>query len=642
MNKLNLKRLMLMGLALCPMAHADISLPKLLSDGLVLQREMPSTLWGWASDGEPVTMYLNKKKVAATTARNGEWSLSIDGLTAGGPHTLTLKGNNSITLKDIYFGDVWVASGQSNMQTPMYRVEEMFADEIAAADYPLLRQFTVPRVMTFDGPAKDYEGGQWEKSTPELIRNHSATAFFFGRKIMQEENVPVGILSANFGGSPAECWMSEEALKPYKPQYERGKSLQDTAYLQSLQDADQADIDAWFHQLNSTDLGLQNSYEKAIDDSGWQQLSIPGLWQDQGLDAMAGIVWLRRTIELPAEAEAKPGFLRLGTIVDADTAYINGVEVGKTYYQYPPRRYPVKEGILKAGKNTITLRVQVENKRGEFVVEKPYYLKVGDHQVDLTGNWKYKIGTVMADAPKPRRFVPWNEPLGCYNAMLAPLFNMGIKGVIWYQGESNTGNAQEYEQLFPHLIRHWREQWNQGDFPFLFVQLANYMKAHPQPTESQWAETRFAQFKALKEPNTAMTVAIDVGEWNDLHPLDKKSVGERLALSAQALAYGKANLVYSGPLLKNISAKKNKLIVHFDHIGKGLVAKGKKLGGFAIAGEDGKYIWAHAKIKNNTVVVWHKDIKKPVHVRYAWADTPENANLYNKEGLPASPFEAGI
>lgn len=628
---------------------ADVQLPKLLSDHMVLQRDMETKLWGWAEDNEQINVFLNDDLVGNVVAKQGRWQLTIKAMPAGGPHKLVFKGKNTISLNDVYFGDVWVASGQSNMQMFMYRVEERFPKEVANANIPLLRQFTVPRVMDFNAPVEKLSGGEWQVTQSETIREHSAVAYFFGKKLINEEQVPIGILGANYGGTQAECWLSEEALKPYQMQYQKAKSYQNADYLQSLKDADNKAINSWLQAVSDSDVGSNNNspWYGNIDDSQWQSLSIPGLWQEQGIDALAGVVWFRRTIELPSELFTSPlgreGFLRLGTIVDADDTYINGIKVGATGYQYPPRRYPVAAGILKAGKNTIAIRVRVDNKRGEFVPEMPYYLKVGETQIDLTGAWKYRVGSVAKSAAPSRQFTPWNEPLGCYNAMMAPLFNLNIKGVIWYQGESNTGRADEYQSVFRDLITLWRSKWGQGDFPFLFVQLSSYMKSNVEPMESDWADLRFAQFNSLKVPNTAMAVTFDVGQWNELHPMDKKSVGERLALAAQALAYDK-DVVYSGPLFKQAKLHANKVHLSFEHIGSGLMAKGSdsELGGFAIKGKNGKFIWAKAKISGDDVVVWHPDVQQPEHVRYAWSHTPINANLYNKEGLPASPFEVEL
>jgi len=635
---------LLLSLVTSANVFAEVRLPKLLSDNLVLQRNTENKLWGWADKGESVSVFLNGKLQGNTVTEENDWSIQLASMPAGGPHTLEVKGRNSITLSNVMFGDVWVASGQSNMQTTMQRTAEMFPNAIAEANHPNLRQFTVPRTMGFKGPEKDFTNGQWQPTTPTTVGQHSAVAYYFGRKIMQKENVPIGILSSNFGGSPAECWLSEEALKKYPERLNKVSAFKDDAYLQALIAADKKASDAWHQQLNDNDLGLKANtpwFAANLDTASWPSLQLPNLFADQGLQPFVGTIWLRKTIELPANTANKAGTLRLGTLVDADTAYINGVEVGKTYYRYPPRIYSVKPNILREGQNTLTVRLQVNGYGAEWTVEKPYHLQVGDHTIDLTGDWQYQIGTTTEPAPE-QQYVPYSQPLGCYNAMLAPLFNMKIKGVIWYQGESNTGNPTEYEEMFPELIQLWRKKWNQGDFPFLFVQLANYGAKQVEPSEGGWAETRFAQMKALELTNTAMTVTTDVGEWNDLHPLDKKSVGERLALSAQALAYGKKNVVYSGPLFNSVEAKKNTLILRFNHVGGGLRSKGGELKGFAIAGDDGQYVWAETKIARDKIIVWHKDISKPKYVRYAWANSPESANLYNKEGLPASAFAAEL
>ncbi|SMF59194.1 sialate O-acetylesterase [Alteromonadaceae bacterium Bs31] len=625
-------------------AFAEISVPRLLSDGLILQRDSKVKLWGWASEGEAIKAELDGKQLGSTMAKHGKWEIYFQAPEAGGPHQISIQGGkNTLMLNDIYFGDIWLASGQSNMQTSMARVEEMFPEEISKANYPLIRQFTVPRELRFDKPAEDFSDGSWQQSTPEYLAQHSAVAYFFAKQIHLDKNIPIGILSANFGGSPAECWINEQVLKEYPTQYKTAKSYQDADYLQTLKDADKKDSDKWHAELNGNDLGLKENpawYHDDIDHSSWETIHLPAKFQEQNIDPMSGIVWLRKTIRIPEQEVGKPGLLRLGTIVDADKAYINGVEVGSTGYQYPPRRYKFKAGILRAGKNTISLRVQVNNKRGEFTAQKPYYLAVGDSKIDLTGRWHYKIGNIVAPPP-PLRYVPWSQPLGCFNAMLAPLTNMTIKGALWYQGESNTARPEEYSRLFPQLISHWRDIWQQGDFPFLFVQLPNFGSSSG--LESGWPEMRQVQLQTLKKTsNTAMVVTIDVGEWNDLHPLDKKSVGERLALAAEALAYDDKKLVYSGPVFKSISAKKNKLKIDFNFVGDGLIARGKKLGCFEVAEDRGEYFPANATIKNNQVVVWNKDISQPTKIRYAWRDSPDCANLYNKNGLPASPFAAEL
>jgi sialate O-acetylesterase len=353
-----------------------------------------------------------------------------------------------------------------------------------------------------------------------------------------------------------------------------------------------------------------------------------------------GVVWFRKEINVPASMTGKPVRLWLGRIVDADTAYVNGEIVGTVSYQYPPRIYDIPSNLLKAGRNIIVIRVINNSGRGGFVPDKPYELSTREQTIDLKGPWKYRLGAAME--PLPGQTLIQRQPLGLYNAMIAPLLNYRIKGIIWYQGESNTAKPQEYQELFSALIADWRAKWNQGDFPFLYVQLANFMEAEDNPSESDWAELREAQLKTLSVPNTAMAVTVDIGEWNDIHPLNKEDVAKRLALAGRRLAYGDEDVVYSGPIYRSKQIEGNRIVLAFTHTGGGLITRGgDELKQFAIAGADRKFVWAKARIEGDKVVVWNDDITSPVVVRYGWANNPEGANLYNKEGLPASPFGTG-
>lgn len=634
--------ILILALALPTLVAADVRLPRLISDGVVLQRDTPLVLWGWADAGESVEVKLDGKSLGSTEAGEAEWSLPVAAQPAGGPHTIEVIGNNRVTVKDIYFGDVWVASGQSNMELPMERVKEKYGDAIANANYPLIRHFRVPKEADFKQPRRDFTGGNWEPADPQTVLNFSAAAFFFARQIHEKYQVPIGIINNSYGGSAAESWMSEEALKAFPHHLETAVKYRYDDYLNKLKQADKKKNDAWYANINDNDAGLKEKpqwFAAEYDASSWKTIKLPAFWEDEGVDAKNGVVWFRKEITLPASAAGKPARLMLGRIVDADTAYVNGVQVGNITYQYPPRRYTVPENVLRAGENSIVVRVISNAGKGGFVKDKPYWLEVDGHKIDLTGEWRYRVG-MRSEPIQGDRFVSHKQPLGFYNAMLAPILDTKIKGVIWYQGETNTGRPEEYAELFPAMIRDWRKQFDQGNFPFIYAQLTNFQEAREQPGESQWAETRDAQLKALSEPNTAMAVLIDVGEWNDIHPLNKKAVGDRLALAARKLAYGEEKLVYSGPLFKSMKIKSNKAVLSFDHVGGGLVYKGDELLGFAVAGSDGKFVWAEARIKDDKVIVWNDEISEPVKVRYAWADNPDTANLYNKEGLPASPFQA--
>ena len=374
---------------------------------------------------------------------------------------------------------------------------------------------------------------------------------------------------------------------------------------------------------------------------GWHTMNIPGYWEDQGIKDLNGVVWYRKEIDVPASMIGAPARVFLGRIVDADVLYINGKQVGNTTYMYPQRRYNVPADLLKTGKNIFVIKVTNTNGKGGFVSDKPYYLFAGKDTIDLKGYWQYKVGEVYE--PRSGGFgdggiSAQNQPTALYNAMVAPLINYAIKGFLWYQGEANTGRAEEYAKLQPAMIADWRNLWKQPYAPFLYVQLPGFMDMNYRPSESQWAALRESQMKSLSVPNTGMAIAIDLGEWNDIHPDRKKEVGERLALAAEKIAYGE-NIIYSGPIYQSSTIDGNKITITFSNVGSGLISNdGEELSEFAIAGADKKFVWAKAKIEADKIIVWNDDVAIPMYVRYAWADNPVNPNLFNKEGLPVSPF----
>jgi sialate O-acetylesterase len=622
-------------------AFCKIRLPRLISNGMVLQRGDSAKISGWAAADENVTITINGKTYRDTTGKDGEWTVMLSELKAGGPYDMEINGSNRITLKDILIGDVWVCSGQSNMALTMARVEERYSDVIANSNNPSIRRFFVSKRYDFNTPQEDLESGFWESANPETVLHFTATGYFFAKALYEKYKVPIGLIHASVGGSPAEAWLSEDALKKFPAHLETAIKFRDSDYLNQIVDKDKAVSDAWYGLLQQKDKGMTDSqkswFDPTYDASDWATMDVPGYWADGPLGNVNGVVWFRKEIDVPASMTGKPARLLLGRVVDSDRTYVNGKFVGSVSYQYPPRKYDLPENLLKAGKNIIVVRVVNNTGRGGFLLDKPYQLSAAGRTIDLKGPWQYKLAATM-EPLSGKTFIEW-QPLGLYNGMIAPLLNYTIKGVIWYQGESNTARPREYQKLFPALIADWRQSWNQGDFPFLYVQLANYMQVKDQPSESNWAELREAQLKTLTVPNTAMAVAIDIGEWNDVHPLNKEDVGKRLALGAQKIAYGNDEVVYSGPIYQSIKIEGNKISIAFTNIGGGLVAKGGgELKHFAIAGADKKFIWAKAKIKGDQVVVWNDDVPSPVAVRYAWADNPEGANLYNKEGLPASSF----
>jgi sialate O-acetylesterase len=621
--------------------ESQVHLPKVISDGMVLQRDAQIKIWGWAAEGEKISVHFIDSTYNTAADDKGNWNIRLPKLKAGGPYEMNVNASNSISISDIMIGDVWVCSGQSNMELNMQRASPLYGAEITNSENPYIRYFEVPDKYNFSSPQKDLPSGEWKKANPQNVLSFSAVSYFFGKELYDRYQVPVGLINSALGGSPAESWMSEEGLKEFPEHYNEAQRFKDSTLIQQIQNEDRTRINTWYSQLRKNDQGYKNPerpwYSPEYNSSDWSTMKIPGYWADESLGFVNGVVWFRKEINIPASMVGKPARLNLGRIVDADSAFVNGIFVGTKSYQYPPRRYDIPPTILKEGRNIIVVRVINSWGKGGFVEDKPYELVVDTHTIDLKGDWQYKLGAKM-EPLRGETFIRW-KPMGLYNAMIAPLLDYKIKGVIWYQGESNAGRPVEYRKLFPALIKDWRKNWKQGDFPFIFVQLPNFMEAKPQPSESNWALLREAQLKTLSLPNTAMAVTVDIGEWNDIHPLNKKDVGKRLALAAQKVAYGDVEVVYSGPLYKSMTIEGNKIILKFTNIGSGLIVKeNDQLKSFAICGTDNKFVWANAKIKNNKVVVWSDKVENPVAVRYAWADNPEGANLYNKEGLPASPF----
>ena len=621
---------------------SQIKLPKLISNGVVLQRNEKVKIWGWASPNEKITLNFKSKNYLTEADKEGNWAILLPAQKAGGPYEMVLKASNEIKIQDILFGDVWICSGQSNMELPMERVKEKYGEIIKNSKNTNIRQFLVPDKYDFKKPQTDLDSGNWLSANPNNVLEFSAVAYFFAKEINEKTQVPIGLINTALGGSPVESWMSEGALKAFPKAFDEAQKFKNDDLIKQIETSDKKRNDDWYALINASDKGLLNKdlqwNQANIDDNNWSKMAIPGYWAEQSIGKVNGAVWFRKEINVPKSMVGKPAKLFMGRIVDQDFVYVNGEFVGTTGYQYPPRRYEVKSTVLKEGKNTIAVRVINNSGSGGFVLEKPYYLAVGNDTIDLKGEWKYKLGVEMKPLQGPT-FIRW-KPEGLYNAMIAPLLNLKIKGVLWYQGEANTYNAKEYAQTFTAMITSWRAKWAQGNFPFLFVQLTNYMEEYPEPRESNWAALRQSQLETLSVPNTGMAVTIDVGEWNDIHPLNKEAVGHRLALLARKMAYGETKITASSPMPSTATFENDKAIIFFANVGKGLSIKnGMDLKSFAISNDGIHFVWAKAKITGNKVEVWNEKISNPTVVRYAWDNNPAAANLFSKEGLPATPFE---
>src|SRR6187431_18556 len=619
--------------------RAQIRLPQLVRDSMILQRDTKINIWGWAAKSEKINIKFNSKSYKTTTGNDGKWLIQLSPMKAGGPYTMDIAGSNKIVLKEILIGDVWICSGQSNMVHQMNIHDVTYAKDIAEANNSQIRHFWIPTLTNLEGPQDDLPTGYWKSAIGDDVRPFSAVAYFFAKKLYEKYHIPIGLINASVGGTPIEAWTSEEGLKDFSAMQMTIQKNKDTAYVNGMNRA--AFSNATRPQPNDLGmLGEKKWFDVSYMPKGWKTINIPGYWEDQGLKDLNGVVWYRKEIDIPASMTGKQARVFLGRIVDADVLYINGKQVGATTYMYPQRRYNVPADLLKAGKNIFVIRVTNTAGKGGFIPDKPYFLFSGNDTIDLKGYWQYKVGEVY----KPQTggggggISAQNQPTGLYNAMIAPLINYSVKGFLWYQGESNTNRAEEYAKLQPAQIIDWRNKWKQGDLPFLYVQLPGFMDYNYLPSESNWAALRESQLKSLTVPNTAMVVAIDLGEWNDIHPDNKKDVGERLALAAEKLSYGE-NIIYSGPVYESSKVEGNKITISFSSVGNGLTTNdGEELCEFAIAGADKKFVWAKAKIEGDKIIVWNDNVPNPMYVRYAWADDPVNPNLFNKEGLPASPF----
>ena len=459
----------------------QVRLPKLVSDGMVLQREMPVNIWGWAKPGEKVKLSFNSQTFETITTADGKWEIVLPEQKAGGSFDMEISASNTIKLKNILFGDVWFCSGQSNMELPMSRVAVLYEKEIENCTNPNIRLFQVPVSWNYITPQLEIKGGKWEEANPQNILKYTAVGYFLARDLYEKYKVPVGIIQCAAGGSSAESWISEESLKAFPEQYQIAKQLSDTAYLRNLLVSEKESQAKWFGELAKKDLGRKNIpwLNPSLDDSSWPDFQLPSSFAEAGMDVKNGAVWFRKQIDLPENCSGKSALLELGRIVDSDSVFVNGTFVGNVTYQYPPRRYNVASGILKAGKNNITVKVISQSGIGAFIKDKPYQLDVDGKTFDLKGIWKYNIGAKCGPCPSST-FFP-GKPLGLYNAMLYPTVNYTLKGMVWYQGESNTGRANEYKLALSTLIGEWRKLWGQGEIPFLFVQLPIFWKPKKNP-----------------------------------------------------------------------------------------------------------------------------------------------------------------
>lgn len=642
-----------------------LKLPRLISDGMVLQQKKRVRIWGEDEPEREVTVLFLGKKYVAKSDKEGYWEIFLEGLEPGGAYEMHISDDagNERNITDILIGDVWMCSGQSNMELPMNRVRDKYPEEIRNCVNSCIRTFKITEHSDFHAPIVELLTGEWKAAGQDTILDFSATAYFFAEQTYKLTGNPVGLINASLGGSRIESWMSREMLEGYDDFLALADRYSDDEFIEERLRINQQQAEEWHGRLENMDLGVKEGWEQCgIDTSDFKEIEIPCFFKDTELNGFIGSVWFRREFTVSGEFAKREAKLWLGTIVDSDTVYINGVQVGHTDYQYPPRKYIVPAGTLKEGSNIITIRVKSETGHGRFTDGKIYAIFNDEEKIELSGTWKYRIGASCDMVPETD-FVNW-KPTGLYNGMMAPCHKYTIAGVLWYQGEANTDKAESYLDLMRKMVNGYRKNWGDAKLPFLYVQLTNFSTEtydmDRDETFHDWPSIREAQRQALEMPDTGMVVAIDLGEDNDLHPLNKKGVGCRLAMLAADRLYGHKSGC-EGPQIdrvdiekigvKGISAQVSDTRViatlFLKNAAGGIYAfsenKGNEITDFELVDEKGIRHRAKAEIQENRVLLsCEDDIFDVCEIKYCSCNTNSGALIYNKEGFPMSPFSISV
>ena len=651
------------------MVGQDLELNSIFSDGMVMQQNATAKIWGTAQPNETVSVSASwGEHASAVAGGDGKWNTSIKTHKAGGPFDLIVSSKQkTIKLSSVLLGEVWLCSGQSNMEMPVSGWPPLdtiigSAQAIARSKNSQIRMFTVQRESSLE--KKSQCNGKWEEASPANTGHFSATAYFFAQKIYAELGVPIGIIHSSWGGTAAEAWISPEALvtiPDFAEAVKKNKTLlpQQKEYLEWLNRhriitlADKPENEKW----TNLDFGDISCSKPETNDSAWPSFTLPcGSWESKEIGEFDGAVWFRRTFDIPQSLIGGDFILHLPGIDDMDRVYINGVLVGETElpgYWHVARNYKVPSSIIKNGKNLISIRV-IDNQGGGGIGSTNTAFEITSakdesNPIKLSGEWKYNVAAEFKNGifyvfdvatiewlKRPKSVAIGSGTItGLYNAMINPIASYTIKGALWYQGETNVGRASQYQTLLPMLINNWRESWNQGCFPFYVVQIAPWTYSGAGNTDA--AELRDAQRRVCnKVEHSGLVVTLDLGDTSSIHPGKKKQVGDRLALWALAKDYNK-NIICSGPCYKSSKIIENKIEVTFDYVGNGLEIKNMEHNGFQIAGRDKKYVDAHVEIVGNKILVSSESVTSPCFVRYAYLNASK-ATLYNKEGLPASTF----
>jgi sialate O-acetylesterase len=640
MNSIFKRIALVAGLVIAGQVQAEVTLPAFFTSNMVLQQKTGVPLWGKsnASQVKVTTSWDNKTYTIKTSG--SDFTVTVKTPSYGGPYTITFDDGDQTVLNNVLIGEVWLCSGQSNMEMPLEGWGKVlnYEAEIKSANYPQIRLLQAEHIAN-EVPMDKLvvQNGGWQVCSPETISLFSATAYFFARKIYNEKHIPIGLVHSSWGGTIVEAWTSAEALRTIHDFDAQLDAQENEQARLKLERKYAEDLKAWNARVMAADKGYQNDKPIFADADynpyDWQTIEVPSFYENKGFPDFDGVMWYRNMITLNnVTGDATFDYYA----DDNDQLWINGQFVGATDGYNVLRHYTIPAKMLRPGKNMIAIRVVDTGGGGGIYGPENMEFKAAGQTVGLNGNWKVAVGVNFTQLPPaPTVASGPNRPAVLYNAMIYPLIGFKFAGAIWYQGESNAERAQQYQTLFPLMINDWREKLGISKMPFIFVQLAAYKQAKAEPAPSSWAELREAQASALKLPNTGMIVATDIGDAEDIHPKNKQEVGERLARVALAKVYG-TKIDYSGPMYKSFTKKGNAITVEFD-FKDGLAAKAGTLKGFAIAGEDKVFYWADAKVEGGKVVVSSAKVANPVAVRYNWADNPDG-NLVNKSGLPAAPF----
>ena len=617
--------------------RAEIKLPGYFTDNMMLQRDMPIKIWGWGNRYETVTVSIHDQKVNTRCKKDGTWEIILSPIPYGGPYSLTVQGKeNSIKIENILIGDIWLCSGQSNME---WTVEQSAnsKQEVQNANYPEIRALKVPK--SIKNSPQDNFNAQWEICSPSTVGAFSGIAYYYARALYKEVQIPIGIINASWGGTDIETWISDEAFTALPSNVQKQYNMEVVnnleEYIRQNKGQKQAFLDAM-----ENDPGINNQwFIPGFNTVAWEEMKVPGEGGTTPLSLIDGHVWFKYEPNLTCTEAGRPATLSLGTIDDADITWVNGTKVGNASGWDTPRIYSIPPGILKEGSNNITVRVTDNGgSGGMWGQEADIYLEIDNTRHSLAGNWKYQMSVANADY-HVLDITPNMVHSSLYNTMIHPLTPFRIKGVIWYQGENNVGAGYDYRTLFQTQIKDWRTRWGY-ELPFYWVQLANLYPEDTTPVGSSWAELRESQAMTVELPHTGQATIYDIGDAYSIHPTNKQEVGRRLSLIALHKDYGRDSLVYSGPTFQNVSFKENTAVITMNTYGSQLTIHNKYgyLEGFSIAGEDRKFVWAKAFIDaNGKIIVYNENIAEPVAVRYAWSNNPA-ANLFNAQGLPAIPF----